>query len=85
MQRDTDVQFTVVCESSKSEKALVSMSINSSIFEGHPGTSKLLMTRTVCDENGIRRTYSANAEPGFIFGTDANTTFLVCYLKNCRF
>ncbi|EFO22877.1 kelch domain-containing protein family protein [Loa loa] len=75
--RDTDVQFTVVCESPKSEKALVSMSINSSLFEGHPGSNKLLMTRTVCDENGIRRAYSANAEPGFVFGTDANTTFLV--------
>lgn len=75
--RDTDVQFTVVCESPKSEKALVSMSINSSLFEGHAGSNKLLMTRTVCDENGIRRAYSANAEPGFVFGTDANTTFLV--------
>ncbi|VDN08344.1 unnamed protein product [Thelazia callipaeda] len=53
------------------------MSINSSLFESHPGASKLLMTRTICDENGIRRTYSANSEPGFIFGTDANTTFLV--------
>ncbi|MCP9266339.1 Kelch domain-containing protein family protein [Dirofilaria immitis] len=75
--RDTDVQFTVVCESPKLEKALVSMSINSSFFEGHPSSNKLLMTRTVCDESGIRRAYSANAEPGFIFGTDANTTFLV--------
>lgn len=56
------------------------MSINSSLFEGHPGMSKPLMARTVCDENGIRRTYSANAEPGFFFGTDANTTFLVCTL-----
>lgn len=54
------------------------MSINSSLFEGHPSSNKLLMTRTICDENGIRRAYSANAEPGFIFGTDANTTFLVC-------
>lgn len=53
------------------------MSINSSLFGGHPGSNKLLMTRTICDENGIRRAYSANAEPGFFFGTDANTTFLV--------
>lgn len=75
--RDTDVQFTVVCESPKAYKAYVSMSINSSLFEGHPGMSKPLMAKTICDENGIRRTYSANSEPGFIFGTDANTTFLV--------
>lgn len=75
--RDTDVQFTVVCESTKSEKAYVSMQINSSLIDGRLGQSKPLMARTLCDENGIRRTYSANSEPGFIFGTDANTTFLV--------
>uniref|UniRef100_A0AAF5DMY6 CUB domain-containing protein n=1 Tax=Strongyloides stercoralis TaxID=6248 RepID=A0AAF5DMY6_STRER len=71
--KDTDVQFTVVCDGLSG--AEVSLNLTSTENDGEIKT-KQLMLKNKCDNKGIRRTYSA-AEPGFAFGTDANTTFLV--------
>uniref|UniRef100_A0AC35U8Y0 CUB domain-containing protein n=1 Tax=Rhabditophanes sp. KR3021 TaxID=114890 RepID=A0AC35U8Y0_9BILA len=71
--KDTDVQFTVVCDGSSG--AEVSLNLTSTEPDGEMKT-KQLMLRNKCDNKGIRRTYSAS-EPGFAFGTDSNTTFLV--------
>uniref|UniRef100_A0A0N4ZAS5 Attractin n=1 Tax=Parastrongyloides trichosuri TaxID=131310 RepID=A0A0N4ZAS5_PARTI len=71
--KDTDVQFTVVCDGASG--AEVSLNLTSTESDGEVRT-KQLMLKNKCDNKGIRRTYSA-AEPGFAFGTDSNTTFLV--------
>uniref|UniRef100_A0A0N5C9V4 Attractin n=1 Tax=Strongyloides papillosus TaxID=174720 RepID=A0A0N5C9V4_STREA len=71
--KDTDVQFTIVCDGLSG--AEVSLNLTSTENDGEIKT-KQLMLKNKCDNKGIRRTYSAS-EPGFAFGTDTNTTFLV--------
>ena len=72
--RDTDVQFNIICEGDSG--ANVSVSIVSNSFEGHEHHSKQLMLKQPCTGVGLKRTYSA-ADPGYAFGTEANTTFYV--------
>ncbi|KAK0396587.1 hypothetical protein QR680_001776 [Steinernema hermaphroditum] len=72
--KDTDVQFTIVCEGESGAK--VSINMTSSVFEGHPGHTQRTLAPTRCDKNGLRRTY-VPSDPLYPFGTDTNTTFLV--------
>ncbi|TMS36219.1 hypothetical protein L596_003438 [Steinernema carpocapsae] len=73
--KDTDVQFTIVCEGAENG-AKVSINMTSSVFEGHPGHTQRTLVPTKCDKNGLRRTY-VPSDPLYPFGTDTNTTFLV--------
>ncbi|GMR61425.1 hypothetical protein PMAYCL1PPCAC_31620, partial [Pristionchus mayeri] len=71
--RDTDVQFSISCESAT---AAVSLNLTSNIFDGRSSNPKMKMINHPCDAKGLRRHYLAN-DPGYAFGTDANTTFFV--------
>ncbi|CAJ0564969.1 unnamed protein product, partial [Mesorhabditis spiculigera] len=73
--RDTDVTFQIHCENGTAQVAL---NLTSNIFDGHLGFghTKQMMVHTTCDSKGLRRVYLAN-DPGYAFGTDANTTFYV--------
>ncbi|GMT07020.1 hypothetical protein PENTCL1PPCAC_29194, partial [Pristionchus entomophagus] len=73
--RDTDVQFSISCESA-TQTAAVSLNLTSNIFDGRSSNPKMKMINHPCDAKGLRRHYLAN-DPGYAFGTDANTTFFV--------
>lgn len=70
--RDTDVQFSVTCESESDAK--VSINLTSNIFDTHPGPHNRLAPPLSCSSTGIKRVYSAS---DFDFGLDSNTTFYV--------
>ncbi|GMT35422.1 hypothetical protein PFISCL1PPCAC_26719, partial [Pristionchus fissidentatus] len=76
--RDTDVQFSISCESAnpQTNTAAVSLNLTSNIFDGRSSNPKMKMINHPCDAKGLRRHYLAN-DPGYAFGTDANTTFFV--------
>ncbi|KAI6177440.1 hypothetical protein M3Y97_00907400 [Aphelenchoides bicaudatus] len=69
---ETDVQFTVTCESESG--ANVTINLTSNVFDQHPGPHSRLSPALDCNPNGIKRVYSAS---DFEFGTDMNTTFYV--------
>jgi hypothetical protein len=49
----------------------------SDAFVDYPNRERRFLANQLCTQAGIKRTFSAG-EPDFEFGTDANTTFLVC-------
>lgn len=70
--KDTDVQFSVTCESDSDAK--VAINLTSNIFDPHPGPHSRLSPAHHCTPAGLKRVYSAS---DFDFGTDTNTTFYV--------
>ncbi|CAJ0947291.1 unnamed protein product, partial [Mesorhabditis belari] len=75
--RDTDVTFQISCEG-EGAPALVALNLTSNVYDGNFGLghTKQMMVHTTCDSKGLRRVYLAN-DPGYAFGTEANTTFYV--------
>ncbi|KAI1731926.1 kelch motif domain-containing protein [Ditylenchus destructor] len=69
-----DVQFSITCEGESGAKVSINLTTNG--IDGRPGHSKQLMAGQLCTSTGIKRAYSAS-DPGYAFGTDANTTFFV--------
>jgi hypothetical protein len=73
--RDTDVQFSVTCESDSGAK--VSISLTSNVFDSHPEhieSQGHISPELDCTPAGVKRTYSASK---YDFGLDSNTTFYV--------
>lgn len=70
--RDTDVQFSVTCESESDAK--VSINLTSNVFDPHPGPHSRLSPALPCTPAGIKRVYSWS---DYEFGLDSNTTFYV--------
>uniref|UniRef100_A0A0N5AIM8 CUB domain-containing protein n=1 Tax=Syphacia muris TaxID=451379 RepID=A0A0N5AIM8_9BILA len=69
--RDTDVVFTISCETVKPNSANITLSLNSSSERNIP-----LISGQACGENPLRRTFSASSDRGYEHIKE-NVTFLV--------